>query len=57
MVLPAPLSFKNSITKEFFDDAFASGLEAAATGRDAWNFPTKPGMARRGMIGAWRVGV
>ena len=57
MVLPAPLSFKNSMTKELFDEAFARGLDTAATGRDAQNFPTKLGMAMRGTGGDSRIGL
>ena len=35
IVLPAPLSFKNSMTYDFFDDALAGGLKAATAGLNA----------------------
>ena len=47
IVLPAPLSFKNSITYEPLEEALARGLNAAATGHDARNLQTKLGMAMR----------
>ena len=49
IVLLAPLSFRNSITYEVLDDGLASGLMAAATGREGRNFPTKPGMAEEAL--------
>ena len=51
MVLPAPLSFKNSMTYEPLEEALTRGLNAAATGHDARNLPTKLGMAMRGTGG------